>query len=236
MNQEKCDYAVLNNEDEGLRECADSVKSRVVYFGSGAKAGAWVNGHYWYKNERLCEVNKSRLKGTHNIMNVLASIAVAKCIGLSSSDIENGLTTFTTLPHRLEEIGTYQGIHYINNSMCTNTRAAIESFKAIKGNKIVIVGGTQKGDRGTAYLELLVNHAKACVILGANAEYIADHFRSKDFKRFVVADGIRDAVEKARTFAQPGDIIFLNPGYASFGYFTNFEERGDAFKDAAKQN
>ena len=112
-----------------------------------------------------------------------AAIAVVKIINISNEKIEEGIRTFKPLPHRLEDIGTLHGLRYINNSMCTNESAAIASFNALRGAKIVIVGGKQKGDKGHNYLDLLTKESKACVILGENARYIANYFRSKDFKR-----------------------------------------------------
>ena len=115
--------------------------------------------------------------------------------------------TFEPLPHRLEDVGIIQGVRYVNNSMCTNEIAAIASFKAIKGPKIVIVGGKQKGDKAEDYLLVLAKEAKACVILGENAAYIANFFEMKEFAVFTVANSMDDALVKARQFAAVGDLF-----------------------------
>jgi UDP-N-acetylmuramoylalanine--D-glutamate ligase len=167
-------------------------------------------------------------------MNIAAAIAVSKIINISDSDIEQGVRAFKSLPHRLEELRTIKGIRYINNSMCTNATAAIASFKAIEGSKVVILGGKHKGDEGRAYFDVLIGEAKACVILGENARFITDYFRNHGFYKFAVAQDMGDAVQKARDVAEPGDVIMLNPGFASFDYFGNFEERGESFRDAVQ--
>jgi len=236
MNQGVDDYAVLNGEDAGVRALADITRSRVVFFGQEEKNGAWVNGSFNYKDERIVQLEKSRLAGRHNMMNVLAAIAVAKILNIDNSLVAKGIGAFSPLPHRLENVGTFRGIRYINNSMCTNEKAAIASLEAVAGDTIVIAGGRIKGDAGDGYLDLLTRHAKACVILGANADYIADFFTKKGYTAFAIAKNMDDAVRKAREFARAGDTILLNPGYASFDYFTDFLERGEAFKHAAKQN
>ncbi len=235
-NQDNQDYAVLNYEDEHIQNVLKDIQAQVIFFGYNAKKGAWLNSDFCYQDERLFSVRKSRLTGRHNMMNALAAIAVAKILNIDTQMIEKGLATFETLPHRLEDIGTIRGIRYINNSMCTNEDAAIASFRAIPGTKIVILGGKQKGDRGENYLALLTKEAKACVILGDNAPYIMDYFRSKEFDKFDSAQDMDDAVRKARAFSIPGDTILLNPGFASFDYFSNFEERGEAFKHAAHRD
>lgn len=233
MNQDDQDYAVLNYEDEHIQNFLKDVRAQKVFFGYRAKTGAWLNRNFRFQGETLFSAEKSRLAGRHNMMNVLAAIAVAKILNIDTEMIENGLADFKTLPHRLEDVGTIRGIRYINNSMCTNEDAAIASFRAVPGAKIIIVGGRQKGDRGEKYLHLLTKEAKACVIFGDNAPYIANYFRAHNFDQFVIAEDMDDAVRKARDFSTPGDTILLNPGFASFDRFANFEERGEVFKNAA---
>ncbi len=232
-NQREDDFAVLNYEDEHIHSFVKNVKAQIIFFGTNAKTGVWLNGSFCYRGQRLFSMEKSKLIGHHNMMNTLAAIAVAKILNIDNEEIAQGLATFKTLPHRLEDIGVIRGIRYINNSMCTNEHAAIESFKAVKGTRIVIIGGKQKGDKGENYLNLLTKEAKACVILGDNACAIAAYFRTKNFSKFTIAESMDDAVRKARTFAMAGDTILLNPGFASFDYFANFEERGETFKNAA---
>lgn len=236
LNQGKSDYAVLNEDDNNIKRALDDIKSQIVFFGSNARTGAWFNGMFAYAQEKLFSVEKFRLEGEHNKMNALASIVVAKLLSIDNSKIEKGLITFKPLPHRLEDIGTIQGVRYVNNSMCTNEIAAIASFKAVMGPKIVILGGKHKGDKAENYLSILVEQAKACVILGDNAAYIADFFKTNGLAAFRIASSMNDALIKAKQFAAPGDIILLNPGFASFDYFANFADRGEAFKDAVQKN
>jgi UDP-N-acetylmuramoylalanine--D-glutamate ligase len=236
MNQDASDHAVLNGEDAGVRALAGITRSQVIFFGEAEKNGAWVNGSFNYKDEHIVQVEKNRLPGRHNMMNVLAAVAVAKILRIDNPLVGAGIGAFNPLPHRLEDVGTFGGIRYVNNSMCTNEQAAIASLQAVPGDKIVIAGGRIKGDAGDEYLDHLTRHAKACVILGANADYIADFFKKKDYTAFIIANNMEDAVRKAREFAHAGDIILLNPGYASFDYFADFLERGEAFKHAAQQN
>ncbi len=235
-NQNENDFAVLNYEDNIVRDFVSNIKAQTIFFGNNAKNGAYLNGNFCYKDEKLFPIERSTLMGEHNIMNELAAIAVAKVLGIPNKKIEKGLITFKTLPHRLEDVGIIRGIRYINNSMCTNENAAIASFKAVKGTKIVIVGGKQKGDKGDNYLELLTEEADACVVLGENASYIVSYFKAHNFERYAVADNMDDAIVKARAFAKSGDTILFNPGFASFDYFTNFAERGEVFRNAAHRD
>jgi UDP-N-acetylmuramoylalanine--D-glutamate ligase len=236
VNQGEDDFAVLNIEDEEVRGFAEHIKAKIIFFGVDAENGVRFNSNFFHRKEKLFSTHDLPLAGRHNLMNMAAAIAVTKIINVPTEMIEQGIRNFKPLPHRLEDIGTIDGINYINNSMCTNESAAISSLQAIEGEKIVIVGGKQKGDKGNNYLDLLVKEAKACVILGGNAKYIADYFKSKGFGKFSIAQDMNDAIKKAKEFASKGDIIFLNPGFASFDYFRNFEERGEAFENAAHRN
>ncbi len=145
-----------------------------------------------------------------------------------------GIKNFQPLPHRMEDLGVIDGIRYINNSMSTNEAAAIASFKAVAGNKIIILGGRKKGGGCEEYLKLLIAEAKACVILGENAQEIAQFFQQNKYNRYKIVQTMKEAIRVAREFAQRGDIIMLNPGFASFGNFRDFQERGEAFRNGIK--
>ncbi len=235
-NQNDDDYAVLNYDDDWVRSVAPKIRPRVLFFGFRTKSGVSINGRFHFENEDLFPNDKIPLQGKHNLLNIAAAIAVAKIMRLDNSAIEQGIRTFHGLPHRLEELPRSKGVRYINNSMCTNAVAANASFRAIEGSKIVILGGKHKGDEGMRYFDLLIREAKACIILGENASFIVDYFKKHGFSKYAVASDMVDAVQKARVFAERGDIIMLNPGFASFDLFGSFLERGEAFKNAAQQD
>lgn len=235
MNQSSVDYGVLNIADSFTAEIRKDIPSRVIYFGPNARDGSWLNDSFHFQKEMVLKKEGLQLIGKHNESNIMAAICVAKILGIDNRSIEKGINSFRGLPHRLEEVGKKNGILYINNSMCTNEASAIASFNAVKGNKIVILGGKKKGDEGKDYLNLLLDEAKACVLLGENAPEIARYFDERNYNRYRIARDMPEAVSLAREFAQPGDVILLNPGFASFGLFRDFQERGEAFKDAVQR-
>jgi UDP-N-acetylmuramoylalanine--D-glutamate ligase len=235
-NQTSDDFAVLNYDDDWVRSVANGISPRVLFFGYHTETGVSINGKFHYEETDLFPNDGLPLEGKHNLMNIAAAIAVAKIMQISDVDIEQGVRRFKSLPHRLEVLPAAHGIRYINNSMCTNATAAIASFQAIRGSKIVILGGKHKGDEGRTYFDVLIREAKACVILGENAPFISEYFQKHGFRKYAVAQDMNDAVTKARGFAEPADIIMLNPGFASFDYFGNFLERGEAFRNAVQQD
>ncbi|MEO0124116.1 MAG: UDP-N-acetylmuramoyl-L-alanine--D-glutamate ligase [candidate division WOR-3 bacterium] len=231
MNQNKEDFAILNYDDEKVRSIQGEISARTIFFGTKCNNGAWLNGVLHFQNDEIIHTDEITLLGFHNRMNVLAAIAVAKVLNIPNEDIKMGIKNFKSLPHRLEDMGVINGIRYINNSMSTNEASAIASFLAVPGNKIVIVGGRAKGDRCENYLKLLADNAKAVVILGENAEDIAEFFDNIQYKNYIIATNMDEAIAGARKFAREGEIIMLNPGFASFGHFRDFQERGEAFKN-----
>jgi UDP-N-acetylmuramoylalanine--D-glutamate ligase len=81
---------------------------------------------------------------------------------------------------------------------------------------------------------MLIDQAKACVILGENAPYISAFFNQHAYHDYIIAHSMDEAVKKACDLAQPGDTVILNPGFASFDYFSDFVERGEAYKRAVQ--
>jgi UDP-N-acetylmuramoylalanine--D-glutamate ligase len=231
MNQTNDDYALLNYDDERVRIISEELNSKKIFFGRNCYEGAWLDGMLHFHSEEIVSSEEIPLIGEHNRFNALAAIAAGKVLKISNDAIKNGLKNFKPLVHRLEDLGIIDGIRYINNSMSTNEASAIASFKAVVGNKIVIVGGRKKGDRCENYLRLLIKEAKAVVLLGENAEEIGQFFKESQYKNFAIAENMDDAISKAKGYAQQGDIIMLNPGFASFGHFRDFQERGEAFKN-----
>jgi UDP-N-acetylmuramoylalanine--D-glutamate ligase len=235
VNQGNDDFAVLNYDDNWVRAVSERVRSHAVFFGFHTNKGVSIDGKFRYDESTLFSSDIIPLPGKHNLMNIAAAVAVCKIMKLDNADIERGVQSFKGLPHRLEDLGEIGGVRYVNNSMCTNATAAIASFEAVTGPKIVILGGKHKGDEGEGYFDVLIKNAKACVILGENASFIVHYFKKHGFERYAVAMNMDDAVHKARDFSVPGDIVILNPGFASFDFFGNFEERGEAFRYAVQQ-
>ncbi len=231
MNQTEDDYAVINGDDQNTGLIVPEINARIIYFGKKRYYDAWLDGMLHYQSEKIIAAEKIPLLGMHNQFNTLAAIAVARILNISVRDIKKGIKTIKSLPHRLEQVAVIRGVRYINNSMSTNEASAIASFQAVPGNKIVIIGGREKGDRCQNYLKLLIKKARGIVILGENAEQIAQYLKKYHYNNYTIAQNMEGAIIEARKFARSGDAILLNPGFASFGHFRDFQERGEAFRN-----
>jgi len=185
--------------------------------------------------EREPEISKVlRVPGDHNADNAAAAVAVARSLGVADDVIKKSLGSFTGLPHRLELVVELGGVCYFNDSKSTtpdSTRIALEAFDC---PVIVLIGGRDKGMPFEDLARHLAAKAKAVICYGETAgtifETISRYAQSVSrFSSVEIADGLADAVERARDLARPGDVVVLSPACASYDMFSNYEQRGEAF-------
>ncbi|OMJ33260.1 UDP-N-acetylmuramoylalanine--D-glutamate ligase [Sphingomonas sp. Sph1(2015)] len=173
----------------------------------------------------------SALQGPHNAQNAQAAIAVARALGIREDAIEAGLASYASLPHRMQQVTTRNGVAFVNDSKATNpesTAPALAAFPRVHW----IVGGKRKGDdldACTAHLD----HVVAAYTIGEAAPLFFGLL--KDKVPVVEQSGtLETAVAHAAAAAQPGDTVLLSPACASFDQFRDYEARGDAFRAAVE--
>ncbi|WP_294278700.1 UDP-N-acetylmuramoyl-L-alanine--D-glutamate ligase [uncultured Sphingomonas sp.] len=171
------------------------------------------------------------LQGPHNAQNARAAIAVARALGIGEDAIEAGLCTYTSLPHRMQQVAVRNGVAFVNDSKATNpesTAPALAAFPRVHW----IVGGKRKGDDLDACAAHLT-HVVAAYTIGEAAPLFFDLL--KDKVPVVEQSGtLEAAVAHAAAAAQPGDTVLLSPACASFDQFRDYEARGDAFRAAVE--
>ncbi len=170
------------------------------------------------------------LQGPHNAQNALAAIAVAKVLGVSETDIDAGLASFTGLPHRMERVATVDGVAYVNDSKATNPESvalALAAFDRVHW----IVGGKAKSDDLDACRPAFAHVARAYTIGEAGPRFAAI---LQDDMPVEEAGTLAAAVRAAAVNAKPGETVLLSPACASFDQFRDYEERGAAFRAAVE--
>ncbi|MBE6890064.1 MAG: UDP-N-acetylmuramoyl-L-alanine--D-glutamate ligase [Ruminococcaceae bacterium] len=176
-----------------------------------------------------CDID-TRLRGKHNVYNIAVAL---KAAALGGADIEKSLASlpdFGGLPHRLEYVATVGGVEYINDSICTIPEAAIAAVQAFPdGADCVIVGGMERGIPYEKLTDFLNTGAVDNVILLPDTgERIAKAITNTSIN-VVMATGLPDAVKAAHKLAKRR--VILCPAAASYGFYKNFEERGQHFKE-----
>ena len=237
--QQPEDYAILNADDPGVMEFAPGIKSQIWQFSRRREVelGTFARGtEVWARtpagDERVCDTARMRLRGSHNLENVLAVAAAVLAFGGTKDSIQEVVDSFEPLEHRLEPVAEISGVEFLNNSMCTNMLSAIRSLEAVGKPAIVIAGGRGKGDDYAPLAEAFRRRAKHVVLIGEDAALIEEAAKKVGFDRISPASSMEEAVDVAWRRAESGDTIVLSPGCASFDMFKHFEHRGQVFKAA----
>lgn len=166
-------------------------------------------------------------------MNALAAIGMASSFGAPLAEAAQAVKTFQTLPHRLEFVAEINGVKYYNDSKATNAHALDAALRSLQGTIRLIAGGMAKGDDLTALEPLLREKVASAYLIGRDAQQFEDAWGA--IIPVHHEDSLEDAVAHAAADAQPGELVLLSPACASWDMFANYEERGECFKRAVKE-
>ncbi len=147
--------------------------------------------------------------------------------------LAEGLATFRPVPHRLEPVGTAGGVAFVNDSKATNPDAALAALDAYDHGVHLIAGGRAKGTPFEALAAAARGAVVRAYLVGEAAPQIAAALDAAGVPH-EAADGVAEAVARAAERARPGETVLLAPGCASFDQFSSYEERGEAFRAAAR--
>ena len=182
-----------------------------------------IRGERW-----LDQSNWPALQGPHNAQNATAAIAVCIELGVAGEAIRCALRTYPGLPHRMERVRTKDGVAFVNDSKATNATAAAPALAAFESIRW-ICGGRAKSDN-LDECEPHFGHVRSAYTIGEAAELferlLAPHMPVKNCRE------LGEAVRAAAHDAQSGDTVLLSPACASLDQFRDFEERGEAFREA----
>ncbi|MFL6451959.1 MAG: UDP-N-acetylmuramoyl-L-alanine--D-glutamate ligase [Bryobacteraceae bacterium] len=230
--------AVLNFDDLVCRSFAEAAKSQVHWFSATQRVspGMWLAGEELLWNGRaVLSRSDIRLRGMHNVENVLAATLVALLAGADPQRIPAAVRSFPGVEHRLEFVRSLEGVEYFNDSKATNVDATLKAIEAFAGDLWIILGGKDKGSDYKPLREPLGKKGKGVLLIGAEPPYpyAAAPIIQRELEgalTLIPCGTLAVAVRYARTHAKPGDTVLLAPACASFDQFQNFEERGAAFK------
>ena len=232
--QQSADVAILNRDDPLVWALRPRLAARVVSFGFGEVAAGlfakpseiiWRDG----ADEESFSLARAKIQGVHNVENIMAAIAAAKCAGVSRRAIQSTLEEFPGLEHRLEFVREKDGVRYYNDSKGTNVGAVVKSLASFSGRIILLAGGVDKGGDYGPLAEGIKNQVRRLVLFGAAKQIIAGALGQ--LTTTVLVDDIAAAVRDAAAHAQPGDVVLLSPACSSFDQFRNYAERGKTFKN-----
>ena len=175
-------------------------------------------------------LSKLSLLGRHNLYNSLAAALAAKVNGISNEVIEQSLSNFKGVEHRLEYVNTVNGVRYINDSKATNVDACRWALESMTTPTILIIGGLDKGNDYNLIASLVREKCKALVFLGADNAVLHAFFDSFQLPIYDT-HSMKECIEVCKNIATSGDCVLLSPCCASFDLFKNMEDRGEQFKE-----
>jgi len=239
--QKKSDILVLNYDDPTVRNFSKSAKSRVFFY--SCVGGNPENRDFstaTKDKEKISQIKNIKLKGEHNLSNILAAISVAKLLKIPASNIEEVLSRFKGVSSRQQFIREVKGVKYFNDTTATMPNAAIEAIKTFKErfpkSKIVLIcGGADKNlNYKNLAKEIQKNIDTLVLFPGTASDKLKEGLMRKKIK-ITPANSMETAVKKASKIAGVGDIVLLSPGAASFNMFKNEFDRGEQFNKAVRK-
>ena len=224
-NQTNADVAVVN-----AIEKIPNIRPRTITFSAYANGGDFrlSEGAILYGDESVLRLANTKLRGLHNIENLMATLAVGMARGLSFEQMVPPLSAYEPRPHRCEFVREVNGVAYVNDSKATNLDAVDKALRAQTKPVILIAGGKDKGFSFDPLRSLVKEKVKSTILIGEIAESIKRSWA--DAVESEIASSLADAVERAHSSAKPGEMVLFSPGTSSFDMFKSYADRGDQFR------
>jgi UDP-N-acetylmuramoylalanine--D-glutamate ligase len=224
-NQTEDDVAVIN-----AAEKLPNIRPRKITFSAYSdKADFRLDqGTIIYRNQPVLRMGETKLRGSHNIENLMATLAAGMARGLSFEQMAPSLRVYEPQPHRCEFVREVAGVSYINDSKATNLDAVEKALSAQAKPIILIAGGKDKGFTYEPLRELVKEKVRSTILIGEMAKSIAQSWDGAVKTEF--ADSLAAAVERAHSIATAGEVVLFSPGTSSFDMFKSYADRGDQFR------
>jgi UDP-N-acetylmuramoylalanine--D-glutamate ligase len=232
------DTAVLSADDPGAASLAPTVRGRCRLFSQRAPVqdGALVRqGQIWLRDGQretaVMPLAEIKLRGAHNVLNVLAAVALADAVGLPLMAMRQAIAAFAGVEHRLELVDVIDGVTYVNDSIATAPERALAALAAFAEPLLLLAGGRDKDLHWDDWVQCVGTRAKAVILFGELAELLANKLQAAGQPQPVVqVDDLTAAVATAAALAESGDIVLLSPGGTSYDAYLDFAERGEHFR------
>ncbi len=241
--QQEGDVLVYNRDDKQTREAVEhrvpgGVTLLPFSVSTTLTSGAWVEDGSLVtqlsgNRTEIVRTADISVRGVHNLSNAMAATLTAQALGIGPASLRATLKNFKGVEHRLEFVRELNGVTYINDSKATNVDAVWYALQSYSSPLIVLIGGRDKGNDYALLESLVRKHVKAVVAIGESADKVYAAFHA--IVPVEKASTMDDAVRKATALASGGDTVLLSPACASFDWFTNYEARGQVFKDLVLQ-
>ncbi len=241
QNQTPSDYFVYSADDETilrqLEECEIEAKELPFMIenyitSKSGDAHPTEDGKFVAKvgeNSLTIDTSQLKIKGKHNTYNAMAATLATLAAGVEPAQIERSLYDFAAIEHRLEPVGEFGGVLYINDSKATNVDSVWYALESMTRPTVWIAGGTDKGNDYTPLYDFAKRSVHTLVCMGVDNEKLERSF-ANIVPNIISCHTFEEAMQAAVRSAHEGDTVLLSPACASFDLFKSYIHRGNEFK------
>lgn len=252
--QHGSDFAVLGRDDPIVSKLRDKTPGQILTFGltplPADESGTYIkndqifirhlvrgeiNSSRKYKDIPLVDLNCIKLRGPHNLLNVMAACVIADILGIGVQSIQEGVCNFEGVPNRLEFVREWRGSKWFNDSIATTPERAIAALESFDEPLILLAGGRDKNLYWDEFARVVKDKVKYLLLFGEAGAKIRGYFGGDSNLSIFSFRHLEDAVNFAAEIALEGDIVLLSPGGTSFDEFANYEERGKYYKQLVRK-
>ena len=178
-------------------------------------------------------IDEIKIKGMHNVENCMAAIMAVKEYGVSNDVIVDVISNFKGVEHRLEYVGTVDGVEYYNDTEATNIRCCQIALSSFNRPIILFLGGLER-NQNFDDLKPYLKNVKSIIAIGQCRERVKT-FAEKNNINVFVFEKLVDGFDKAVEISEEGDIVLLSPASASWDQYKECEVRGAEFKNKVNE-
>ena len=231
--QDEDDFAVLNLEDIDTLNTYGGKGQRFYAGRDVTVSGRTVSCCY---GDITVNEDDTQLVGPHNLYNISVVYYICRRLfDISNEKFLELLATFSPLPHRLQKVGTFDGVTYYDDSISTICESAVNAIRSLGNVGTVLLGGMDRGIDYTELMDCLFDvHIDNLVLIGEAAprlkQLIDERTAATGIAQNVyMSANFTDAVHAGMRLTEKGKVCLLSPAAASYDMFKNFEARGDEF-------
>jgi UDP-N-acetylmuramoylalanine--D-glutamate ligase len=244
--QKPADIAVLGADDDGAWSLREGVRGRLMAFARrlppGIDGAELVDEALVVRRggavHQVAPRSSIRLRGEHNLLNVLAACAAAAAAGIPEAAMAEAIGAFAGVPHRLTFVRRVRGADWYNDSIATTPERSLASLQSFDEPVVLLAGGRDKDLDWREFAAVARRRVDHLILFGEAAAKIAEAVGplASDARLETIdrSSDLRGAVELAARRSTSGDVVLLAPGGTSFDEFRDFAERGDRFEEWVK--
>jgi UDP-N-acetylmuramoylalanine--D-glutamate ligase len=252
QHQEPSDIAVLGRDNPAALGLARETKAGAVWLfslGDRPQPGAYLEGDVLalaYPDagpQAVCRRSAVKLRGAHNLLNVLAACAIAGAASVPVDAMRAAIESFEGVPHRLEPVARVKDVLWVNDSIATAPERVVAALRSFDEPLVLLAGGRDKDLPWQQFAAEAAGRVRHLICFGEAGAMIAQHVsfawmrvgEESALEKVEVVEDLPAAVVRAAASARPGELVLLSPGGTSYDAYRDFEERGEHFRDLVRE-